>query len=186
MKLAMKPVRPFNLREAKMGLPVQLRDGAPARIICFDKKGGDNIVALVTEGGGGGGGGGGGESVAYFDNEGYHYKAIGPYNLVMAECPDPKRHVDDFVDFGTKLSNTEDKGEIKARWFLMLKRMPAILQAAFMDKLKEAGPLFCEYEGKEYRVTGGSRMGDVWLTADVEQETGYDLRVDVSKCSNWR
>lgn len=29
-------------------------------------------------------------------------------------------------------------------------------------------------------------MGDVWLAEDIQRENGYDLRVDVSKCSNWR
>jgi hypothetical protein len=45
--------------------------------------------------------------------------------------------------------------------------------------------LFCEYEGKRYRVTGASRLGDVWLSADFAREYGYELRVDVEKCSVW-
>ena len=41
-------MKPFNLEEAKAGKPVCTRDGLPARIICFDKRGYDNpIVALI-------------------------------------------------------------------------------------------------------------------------------------------
>ena len=42
-----KNLRPFNLEEAKAGKPVCTRDGRKARIICFDKKAGRPMVALV-------------------------------------------------------------------------------------------------------------------------------------------
>ena len=35
------------------------------------------------------------------------------------------------------------------------------------------------------RCTGASRLGDVWLTSDFNQEMGYEKRVDVEECSNW-
>lgn len=41
-------MKPFNLELAKQGKPVCTRDGKPARIICFDKKGNPYpLVALV-------------------------------------------------------------------------------------------------------------------------------------------
>lgn len=40
-------MKPFNLEAAKAGKPVCTRDGRKARIICFDKKEGAPIVALV-------------------------------------------------------------------------------------------------------------------------------------------
>lgn len=40
-------MKPFNLELAKQGKPVCTRDGRKARIICFDKKEGAPIVALV-------------------------------------------------------------------------------------------------------------------------------------------
>jgi hypothetical protein len=46
--------------------------------------------------------------------------------------------------------------------------------------------LFCLYEGKWWRVTGASRMGDVWLTSDFQRDTGYDKRVFLEECSEWR
>lgn len=42
-------LKPFNLEKAKDGKPVCTRDGRKARIICFDKKGGIPIVALIEE-----------------------------------------------------------------------------------------------------------------------------------------
>ena len=45
--------------------------------------------------------------------------------------------------------------------------------------------LFCTHSGTRYRCTGASRMGDVWLAKDVKRDTGYDLRVDVTECSDW-
>lgn len=40
-------MKPFDLNLAKQGHPVCTRDGRKARILCFDRKGGREIVALV-------------------------------------------------------------------------------------------------------------------------------------------
>jgi predicted RNase H-like HicB family nuclease len=86
-------------------------------------------------------------------------------------------HVDRFID--------EQFGRDKyARFVLNYFRLPAALQAdfaPFMNQFK----LFCTYEGKRYRCTGASRLGDLWLASNFEREHGYDLRVDVEKCSDW-
>jgi len=75
-------------------------------------------------------------------------------------------------------------------WVLMFFRLPAAKQihwARFMEDKK----LFCSYTdpktGKKarYRVTGASRLGDVWLTTDFEQDMGYELRVDINRCKDW-
>ncbi len=79
-------------------------------------------------------------------------------------------HVDDFVEDYTK-SNY-------ARWFLFLKRLPANLQADFAEFI-EPFTLYATWKGKRYRVTGASRLGDVWLTSDFKRDTGYEHRVDV-------
>lgn len=47
------------------------------------------------------------------------------------------------------------------------------------------GKLFCKWNGKVYRVTGCSRLGDIWLTSNLSQKTGYENRVDISECSDW-
>lgn len=86
-------------------------------------------------------------------------------------------HVDDFID-------TYFTQHCYARWFFSLHRLPAVLQADFKQWINQY-KLFCSYEGTRYRVTGCSRMGDVWLSADFKREVGYELRVDVSHCSAW-
>ena len=45
--------------------------------------------------------------------------------------------------------------------------------------------VFCIYENKKYKITGASRMGDVWLSKDFNRELGYDLRVDIDNCSTF-
>lgn len=48
----MKPnYKPFDIEAAKNGAKVITRDGRPARIICFDAKSLNNIIALVEDGG---------------------------------------------------------------------------------------------------------------------------------------
>lgn len=44
-----KNLKPFNLEEAKAGKPVCTRDGRKARIICFDAKGKQPIIALFEK-----------------------------------------------------------------------------------------------------------------------------------------
>jgi len=85
-------------------------------------------------------------------------------------------HVDDFID--------DFRQDAYARWMLMHFRLPACQQSAFMPFIKDR-KLFCTYNGKRYRCTGASRMGDVWLTTDFSREVGYDLRVVVSECKDW-
>jgi hypothetical protein len=85
-------------------------------------------------------------------------------------------HIDDFIIN----PNTDDY----AAWMFNYFRMPAISKIRF-EKFMKDSKLFCTYAGKRYRVTGASRMGDVWLATDFKRDTGYDLRVDVEECTNW-
>lgn len=89
-------------------------------------------------------------------------------------------HVDDFID----QLEPSSANELYARWFFLLFRFPAMTKAQFRTFL-EPYKLFCEYGGRRYRVTGCSRMGDVWLSADFKRDCGYELRVDVADCSAW-
>lgn len=86
-------------------------------------------------------------------------------------------HVDDFID-DFRNPNTY------ARFVLHLFRLNAALKADFkphIDRLK----LFCIYQGKRYRVTGASTMGDIWLQSNFNQTSGYELRVDIQDCTRW-
>jgi hypothetical protein len=47
--------------------------------------------------------------------------------------------------------------------------------------------LYCYYEGQQYRVSGASRLGDIWLVHALKADvSSYDKRVDVNACSGWR
>lgn len=83
------------------------------------------------------------------------------------------RHVVDFID-----DPASDR--YAASWFDSFCR-PA------WDKLREPDTrqLFATYQGKRYRVTGCSRLGDVWLHSDFGEEWTYEHRVDVDACSGW-
>jgi len=105
-----------------------------------------------------------------------------------AAIPNTSTHIDDWIDYGPvnyhKLTESEQDEINYARWFLFYKRSPATLQMAFAKAMREH-KLFCDYEGVRYRCTGASRLGDVWLTSDLNQDYGYERRVEVLKCSNW-
>lgn len=89
-------------------------------------------------------------------------------------------HVDDWV--ATPNTNASDA---YAKFFFLLARLPAWMQFAFEPWTRQF-KLFCTWKGEQYRVTGASRMGDVWLAKDMNRETGYDHRVDLAECTNWR
>ena len=91
------------------------------------------------------------------------------------------RHVDEFIDRGI---NRKCEDEKYARWMLNHFRLPARLSFDF-DRFMELHKLFCDFDGERYRVTGASSLGDVWLTKDFNQRTGYQKRVDVDEISNW-
>lgn len=83
------------------------------------------------------------------------------------------RHVDDFLDDPTS-------DPYAASW-LEAYRRPAFEKCEKPDPRK----LFATYQGARYRVTGCSRLGDVWLSADFTRDIGYEKRVDVDACSDW-
>ena len=97
-------------------------------------------------------------------------------------------HVDTFIDSGTmdydKYGDDAHVREQYARWFLNHSRLPATQKYAF-DQFMKDKKLFCTWNGRRMRVTGSSRLGDVWLTRDFKQSSGYQERVDVSECSEW-
>lgn len=85
-------------------------------------------------------------------------------------------HVDDFI--------ADPRSDAYAAWVLDHFRKPALQRARF-DAFMRDRLLFCDFEGKRYRVTGASRMGDVWLTLNFKEDTRYELRVDIAKCTAW-
>lgn len=85
-------------------------------------------------------------------------------------------HVDDFID--------DYESDAYAAFVLNYFRSNATNYSRWAPWMK-AHKLFCTWEGKRYRVTSASRLGDVWLSADFDCECGYDRRVDIDKCSEW-
>lgn len=92
-------------------------------------------------------------------------------------------HVDKFID-KPRGQWVKDRGERYAAWVLHHFRLPASLHTAWVEFYGQH-KLFATYEGKRYRVTGASRLGDVWLSADFDRDCGYELRLDVEKLSAW-
>ena len=83
------------------------------------------------------------------------------------------RHVDDFID--------DPKSDpYAARWFALFRR-PAYHKVVAPNERK----LFATYGTKRYRVTGCSRLGDVWLHANYNEDTSYEHRVDVGALKDW-
>lgn len=96
-------------------------------------------------------------------------------------------HIDDWCtdlmwQFGPEAD--QEPHRAYAMWFFFCYRLSAALKLFFKDFMPTQ-PLFCDYAGQRYRVTGCSRLGDVWLTTDFKQEMGYELRVDVDNCARW-
>lgn len=90
-------------------------------------------------------------------------------------------HIDSWLDDIQMRSKPE---EAYARWWLEQVRFPAWKQTLYRTVM-EPFALFANYRGLRYRVTGASRMGDVWLTRDMKQSEGYQIRVDVAELTGW-
>ena len=88
--------------------------------------------------------------------------------------------IDDWID---RVTCSQD--EHYATFFFMLHRLPAFQKMMWAPWIKEHR-LYCTWKGRLYRVTGCSRLGDVWLSRCFNQDTGYDERVSVEECSGWR
>ena len=85
-------------------------------------------------------------------------------------------HVDEFIDN----KSTDNYVSFVLNWF----RAPAVHHARYNNWMRQF-KLFCTYNGKRYRVTGASRLGDVWLVADHGREGGYDLRTEIQDITLW-
>lgn len=92
--------------------------------------------------------------------------------------------VQDFILYGSDFLQEPPPNENYARWVLDYFTQSAICQWAFSEFMRP-NKLFCIYDNEVHRVTGASRLGDVWITKNFNQENGYQNRVCVSDCSDW-
>ena len=114
------------------------------------------------------------------------------YNNISAEIAliyaiEEHDHVDTFIDLGTHqfdYNTPEHDLELYARWWLSLRRLPASAYYDFKPIISK-DKLFCTWNGRRMRVTGASRLGDIWLTRNFKNDTGYQERVQYSECSEW-
>lgn len=83
------------------------------------------------------------------------------------------RHVDEFID-------DPASDPYAASWFASFRR-PAWDKLIKPDDRK----LYATHDGKRHRVTGCSRLGDVWLAAVDYEGESYEARVGVNTCSEW-
>lgn len=96
-------------------------------------------------------------------------------------------HVDRFIWHYHEIIDVpiaERRAIYYAQWMLMFFRLPAAQRHSW-DPFMADRRLFCTWEGKRWRVTGASRLGDVWLASDFAKDCGYDKRVPVLGCSEW-
>lgn len=89
-------------------------------------------------------------------------------------------HVDDFIDSISLDGTRQDIADTYAKFFFMLHRLPAYMKHQWNDLISQY-KLFCTYKNKTYRITGCSRMGDIWITSDLDRDYGYELRVFVNE-----
>lgn len=94
-------------------------------------------------------------------------------------------HVHFFIDYGS-MKSTADSSEAYARWVLMYFTLSATLQQLFYPYMKDR-QLYCTFENQRWRITGASRLGDVWLSKTLAgtPKSRYDLRVCISDCSEF-
>ena len=90
-------------------------------------------------------------------------------------------HIDDWLDKPC----FQDSPEAYAKFVLFYFRYPAWAKIAFKPWMQQY-KLFCTYvDSNRYRVVGASRMGDLLLSKDKNQEESYTLRVNVEHCYDW-
>lgn len=90
----------------------------------------------------------------------------------MSAMKEP-RHVVDFID--------DPSSDPYAASFFESFRRPAVEKWENPDHRK----LFATWKGKRWRVTGCSRLGDVWLAPVGYEGMSYEHRVNVDDCSEW-
>jgi hypothetical protein len=101
----------------------------------------------------------------------------------MLEVKKEPTHIYAWLDYPELLTTEAERMVHK---FLEYRTLPAHEQFKQKNKDKVIGlKVFCEYEGEKYRITGASRLGDVWLVKDFNRDTGYDKRVMIDSCSKF-
>lgn len=97
------------------------------------------------------------------------------------------KHIDNYIDSMTGFSDKPKdviRMEHYSKFFFLLHRLPAYMKNDFAEWINQY-KLLCKYNGKKYRVTGCSRMGDIWLNENFNADNGYDHRVMINQVSDF-
>lgn len=106
------------------------------------------------------------------------------YKVDAPELENRFLEVDEFLD-DLIIPSKKNVGVRYAQFVLEFMRAPAAKQCSQNEFTKQF-KLFCTYRDQlRYRITGASRMGDVWLARDENKDTGYDVRVCIKDCSEF-
>jgi hypothetical protein len=84
------------------------------------------------------------------------------------------------------LDDNEENKEVEKLWKYLDFRTRSVSWQYDNKNLEPKYSCICDYKGKEYKITGASRLGDVWLHNDLRAEHGYVARVDIDDCSNFK
>ena len=93
-------------------------------------------------------------------------------------------HIYDWLSYPEMLTT---KAELKVWEFLSWKTLPASESSELTPKYLGL-KVYCKCAGIEYRITGASRFGDIWLkdnSPELEIDldpNGYDKRVFIDSC----
>lgn len=129
------------------------------------------------------------DEIYYIDNTGKQHK-FGYSFLVDSQKElfksDLFVHIDNFIDRATFFEKREESAEILnyAKLFFLIKRLPAYMRIQFDDILGDNLKLFCTYNGGRFRITGASRMGDIYLNKNHNDNVGYNIRVCINEVTN--
>ncbi len=88
-------------------------------------------------------------------------------------------HIDDFLGDDTLVAMDGDAG-LKYAHFVLSHFRKSATEKLMHDPWMSQFKLFADYDGVTYRITGASRLGDVWLATDFTRVHGYEKRVDPS------
>jgi hypothetical protein len=109
-------------------------------------------------------------------------------NMPKPPPPDMKKplHVDEWLDNMHPFMNSTPELNY-VHFMLNYFRYDAVTKMAY-GSIMAQHKLFVTYEGKTWRVTGASRLGDVYLQSKLDKDHAYDERVplDFTKLTNWR
>jgi len=92
----------------------------------------------------------------------------------------PTMHIDDWLDFHFKPAT---QAEMLIKEIFENFRAPAY---ECDENFRKENPVFCTYEGTQYRITGASRLGDIWLSPNFSQVYGYEKCVCINEVENLR